>query len=108
MVGKIYLESMMYESGFSAVTEMGVFALKNLRSILGTRFFWISIFTSSASVGESSKQSVSTTSIHSGSLNTNPPTLMLLLLQSIQIQFYASLNACVQYQQEGGRGLNRG
>ena len=56
--------------------------------------FWISMFTSSAFVGSSAKRSVSTNLTPSLSLNTNSPTLMLLLLQYLQIQFPASLNAC--------------
>ena len=42
-----------------------------------------------------------------GSLNTKPPTLLLLLLQYLHIQFSASLNAWFQYQQKGGRGVEQ-
>ena len=37
MVGKIDLESMLDESGFSTTTEMGGFTLERPRRILGTR-----------------------------------------------------------------------
>ena len=39
MVGKIYLESMLYEIGFGDATKMVGFALDGTISILGTRTF---------------------------------------------------------------------
>ena len=106
MVGKKDLESMLDESGFGAATEMLGFVLdKGPEVSLAPEPFWISIFDSSSSVAAVDKKYVSNISVPSGSLNTKPPTLMLLSLQSLQIQFYASLNACVKYQQGGGGDL---
>ena len=86
MVGKTDLDYMSIESGFGAATEMGGFALdKGPEVSLAPEPFLISIFTSSTLVGAASKRSVSTTFLYSGYLNTNPPTLLLLLLQSLQI-----------------------
>ena len=49
--------------------------------------FWTSIFTSSESGRAASKPSVSTNFVPSDFLNTKPPTLLLLWLQYLQIQF---------------------
>ena len=62
MVGKTYLESMLDESGFGAVTEIGGFALdKGLEVSMALEPFWTSVFTSSSSVVATSKQSLSNT-----------------------------------------------
>ena len=54
--GKTYLESMSYEIGFGADTEMGGFALdKGPEVSLAPEPFWTSIFTSSVSVVEAAK-----------------------------------------------------
>ena len=99
MIGKTYLESILDESGFGAPTEMGGFTLDKVSEVsLAPEPFWTFIFTSSALVGADYKRSVSTNFVPSGSLNTNPPTLMLPLLQSLHIHFSASFNAWVQYQ----------
>ena len=103
MVGKKDLDSMLDESGFGAATEMGGLTLdKSLEVSLAPEPFWTSIFTSSASVGSATKLSVLTNFFPYGPLNTNPPILMILLLQSLQIHFSAFLDAWVQYQQGGG------
>ena len=95
MVVKTDLESMLDESAFGAATEMGEFALdKGPEVSLAREHFWTSIFASSASVGGSAKRSVSTTLAPTGSLNKKRPTPMLPPLQSLQIQFSASLNTC--------------
>ena len=54
---------------------------------LATAIFWTSIFPSSALLVASDKRSVSTNFVSSCSLNTNPPTLLLLPMQSLYIQF---------------------
>ena len=107
MVGKTDIESTLDEISFSAAPDMGGFTMdKGPELSLAPQPFWKPIFTSSVSVGAAAKQSVSNTFVPSGSLNKNPPTLLLLLLQYIHIQFSASLNAWVQYQQgREGRGL---
>ena len=93
---------------FGDATEMGGFTLdKGPEVSLVPEFFWISIFNSSDSVEAATKLSISNIFFSSGSLNTKPSTLILLSLQYLQIQFYAFLNAWVQYQQGGG-GFNRG
>ena len=94
MVGKTDLESMLDESFFGASTEIGGFALdKGPEVSLALEPFWTSIFTSLALEG-----AVSTTFCPSSYLNKNPPTQLLLMLQSIQIQFSASFNSLVQFQ----------
>ena len=109
MVGKKYLESMLDESDFGAATEMGGLALdKGPEVSLAPEPFCKSIFTSSALVIEAAKRFVSNNFVPYVSLNTKPPILLLLLLQYLQIHISASLNAWVQYQQEGGVGWNRG
>ena len=109
MVGKTDLESVLGESGFDAATKMGGFALdKGPVVYLAPYLFWISIFTSSSFFGAVDKRSVSNTFVPSRSMNTNPLTILLLLLQYLHIQFSDSLNAWVQYQQGGGGRLNRG
>ena len=86
MVGKTELESMSDESGFGAATEMGEFTLdKGPEVSLALEPFWTSIFASSSSDGGADKISVSTTFFPFGHQNTNPPTLLLLPLQSLQI-----------------------
>ena len=84
---------MLDEGGFGAATEMGVFALdKGPEVSLAPETFWFSIFTSSSSFVTSTILSVSNTFVPSGSPNTKPTTLLLLLLQSLLIQFSAYLN----------------
>ena len=86
MDGRIDLESMLDESGFGASTEMGGIELdKGPEVSLAPEPFRTSIFTSSSLVGAGAKRSVSTTFFPSGFLNTKPPTLLLLPLQSFQI-----------------------
>ena len=81
MVGKIDLEFMLDESGFGAAPEMGVFALDKVPEVsLAPEPFRTSIFISSASVGAAAERSVSATFVSSGSMNTKPPTLLLLPL----------------------------
>ena len=95
MVGKTDLDSMSGESGFGAATPMGGFAQEKGPDVsLALEPFWASIFTSSASVRGSDKQSISNTPPLSGYMNTNLPKILLLLLQYLQIQFSTSLNAC--------------
>ena len=82
MVGKTHLDSMLDESGFGAATKMVVFVLyKVLEVSLVTEPFWTSIFTSSISIRADAKQSVSNNFVPSDSLNTNPKTPLMLLLQ---------------------------
>ena len=98
MVIKTDLDSMLDESDFGASTEMGGFALDKIPEVsLAPEYFWMSKFTSSASFGAAVKLSVSNNFCPSGSLNTKLPTLRLLLMQSLQIQFSTFLNAWVQY-----------
>ena len=98
MVGKTDLESMLDESGFDDAIGMGEFALGKVPKVsLAPEYFWMSKFTSSASFGAAVKLSVSNNFCPSGSLNTKLPTLRLLLMQSLQIQFSTFLNAWVQY-----------
>ena len=86
---------MLDQSGFGAATKMGGLALdKGPKLFLAPEPFWTSIFTSSASIGADAKRSVSNTFFPSNYINIEPPTLLILPLQSIQIQFSASLNAC--------------
>ena len=88
MVGKTYIESMLDESGFGAVTEMVGFTLeKGPEVFLVPEPFWTSIFNSSALVGSAAKRCVSNTFVPSYNLNTNPSTLMLILMQCLHIQF---------------------
>ena len=87
MVGKKYIESMLYEGGFGAATEMGEFTLEKVTEVsLVPEPFWTSIFTSLELFGSDAKRSVSTTFFPYGSLNTKPLTLLILPLQYIQIQ----------------------
>ena len=95
---------MLDESGFCSVTEMGGFTLDKGPVFLSIEKLWAYIFTSSALVGVSAKRSVSDTFLPSGYPNTKPPTLLLLLLQSLKIQFSASLDAWIQFQQGGWEG----
>ena len=84
LVVKPYLESMMDESGFVAATKMGGFSLDKVSEVsLAPELFWTSIFTSSASVRAADKLSISNHFFYSSSLNTNPPKIILLLLQSL-------------------------
>ena len=85
MVVKTDLYSMLDESGFGAATEMGGFTLEipiiflsNI-NVLDIHIHFISIN------GAAAKLSVSTTFLSSDFLNTKPPTLLLLPLQSLQI-----------------------
>ena len=97
MVRKPDLESILGESGFVAITEMGGFTLEKVPELsLAPETFWTSIFTSSASVGAGSKLSVSTNIVYSVSLTTNSPTLLLLPLQYLQIQFSEFLKPWLQ------------
>ena len=99
---------MLDESGFGADTEMGGFVLYKFPELyLVSESFWRFIFTSSASVRSTYKRSVSNTFVPSDSLNTKPPTILLLLLQYLQIYFSVSFDAWIQYQQ-GGLVINRG
>ena len=97
MVGKIDLEYMLDESGFGAATEMGGFTLdKGPEVSLVPEPFWISIFTSSTSIGADAKRSVSNIFFSSSSLNTKPQKPLLILLRSLQIQSSDSFNDWVQ------------
>ena len=88
MVSKTHLMSILDDSGFGVATEMGVFALdKGLEVSLVPEPFCTYIFKSSALVVAADKISVSTTFVPYSSLNTKPQTLLLLLLQSLQIYF---------------------
>ena len=97
LVFRTYLESMLDESGLVAATEMGRFVQDIFPEVsLAPEPFWISIFTSSTSIGADAKRSVSNNFFSSSSLNTNPSKPLLPLLQSLQIQFSASFNDWVQ------------
>ena len=62
LVGKKDLESMLYEIGFGADTEMVGFALNKGQEVsLAPEPLWIYIFNSSASFGAATKLSVSKT-----------------------------------------------
>ena len=64
-----------------AANEMGGVVLdKGPEVSLEPEPFCTSMFTSSASAGETTKLSVSTTFVPSDSLNKKPPTLLLILL----------------------------
>ena len=107
MVIKTDIDYMLDESGFGAATEMGGFTLEMPRSILvNITFLEIHIHFINID-GAAAKISVSNIFFSSGSLNTNPPTLLLLPLQYLHIHFSAFLNAWVQCQEGGGGGENK-
>ena len=84
MACKIDLELMLDEGGFVDATEIVGFTLdKGPEVSLAPEPYWISMFSSSLLVGAASKLSVSNTFVTYGYLNTKPPTLLIILLQSL-------------------------
>ena len=110
MVAKTDLESMLDESGFGAAAETGGFALyKGSEVSLVPEPFLTPIFNSSTSVGAAAKISISTNFVPSDPLNTNPPTLLLIRLQSLHIYFIPLLMIGSNTNKGKGEGeFNRG
>ena len=97
LVGNTDLKSILDKIGFGAATEMGVFVLDKVPEVsLEPKTIWIPIFASSALIVAAAKLSISNNYFPSGSLNIKLPTLLLLLLRSPQINFYASFNSWFQ------------